>query len=137
MKHYTKYENTNISIEVSCYEKYTHDNYCRKNQLTGELVTPFRVAYIDMTTETSELGTKTDKITATVDIAMIDNIVPELVFKVVDIRANSYLSQSYIDEVLKAISEGIKYNDITWLNNMDFSNVNSGIPISPLSANYS
>jgi hypothetical protein len=142
MKHYTKYEDTNIAIELSCYEKYTHDEYCRKNQLTGELITPFRVAYIDLVTNNKSLasnsfGTKTDNITAFVNIAMIDNIIPELVFDVVDVRVASFLSKSYIDEVLRFITEGIRHNEITWLNNMDFSNVNSGIPISPLTANYS
>ena len=88
MKHYTTYEKTNISIEMSTYEKHTHDEWCGINKTTRKLITPFRVAYIDLDTNDN-----IDKIMAFVNIAMIDNITPQLNFNIVDFRVDSFLSE--------------------------------------------
>jgi|TARA_R110000823_G_scaffold20711_1_gene63156 hypothetical protein len=130
MKHYTKYEETNISIEMSTYETPTHDEY---NPKYDKSIKPFRVAYINFDT----LGhgenlnkTHTDKIIAFVNIAMIDNITPQLIFKIVDFRVDSFLSESYMQEIVRELADGIKYNEVIWTNNpKDYSDVNSGIPV--------
>ena len=125
MKHYTKYEETNITIQMSTYEKHTHDEWCAINKATRELITPFRVAYIDLDTNDN-----IDKIMAFVNIAMIDNITPQLIFKIVDFRVDSFLSESYMQEIVRELADGIKYNEVQWTNNpKDYSDVNSGIPV--------
>ncbi len=138
MQHYTKIQDTQMIIEIGSFDKHLHGEYAKTNKLTGELIKPFRFAYIDLIT-----NNWVDKLHVFVNIYMVDNITPELNFSVVWYnKLECSLSESYINELLRDLSQEIKYNEVVWLNHIPYpgdkpKTQTAGIPINPLSANYS
>ena len=138
MKHYTKIQDTQMIIEIGSFDKHLHGEYAKTNKLTGELIKPFRFAYIDLIT-----NNWVDKLHVFVNIYMVDNITPELNFSVVWYnKLECSLSESYINELLTDLAQEIKYNEVVWLNHIPYpgdkpKTQTAGIPINPLSANYS
>jgi hypothetical protein len=113
----TTINNTEITLEMSSFEKHTHDAYL----IHGPK--PFRFAYITMRTET--FNDASDKarghwiieetqIECFVNVYLTNNITPELRFEVVNVESGNYDTHSVedIEDTLAELTQAIKYHEI-------------------------
>ena len=107
---------TQVTLEMTSVEKHTHDD------IIGDKRKPFRVAYIHMLTDLGEKYSgrvEEDKMTALVNIDLIDGYSPKLVFDLVDVdgttadNVNTYFHEVwYIEQVLEELADAIRYHEI-------------------------
>ena len=110
----TLINDTELSIIMTGFEEHTHDEYL----IHGPK--PFRFAYITLTTEYPETMEEPaqlliDHIECFVNVNMIDGIIPELEFQMVNVALNDYESShsvAFMEEILQDLTQAIKYNEI-------------------------
>ena len=113
-----KLDDTYIDIELSSYDKYLHSKYAYED-IYGNVKKPYCVAYISLKSD-ERFEPLRDKLVAFVNVKLMNYIEPALDFTVVEydddnVASNNVTggySEDKIDELLRDLSDGIRYHEI-------------------------
>ena len=113
-----KLDDTYIELEMSSYDKHLHGKYTSKDAL-GNIRKPYCVAYISLKSDERFEPLK-DKLLAFVTINLINQVEPALNFNVIEYDVDNVSSNNVtggysherIDEILRDLSDGIRYHEI-------------------------
>lgn len=102
----TRIDSTLVTLEMDNYDKHLHGKYSTK--------APYAVAYITLDSDERYMPLENDLLVF-VNIRLVDNLSPKLVFTVMDNNASDETggyTGEYIDELLMQLADDIFYNEV-------------------------